>query len=189
MKKGIRVLGIAESFYKEKEKSVIIGVVQRRDLIIDGFSFSFATVGGMDSTDKILEIIYELNRKDINYIMISGNIISWYNIIDLHKIYWKTKTPIISLTYESTEGIIKYLIENFPRDWHYRLLIHLKNGCREEVTLHTGYNIFMRSLGLNYDEASKIVNAFTLEGKYPEPIRIARLLAHRIVRKILELTI
>ncbi len=184
MKKGIRVLGIAESFYKGKSKSVIVGVVQRRDLIIDGFTFSLATIGGMDSTDKILEIIHELNRKDINYIIISGSVISWYNIIDLHRIYWESRTPTISLTYEETEGIIKYIIENFPGDWHYRLLIHLKNGSRESLSLHTGYNIFMRRLGLDYDEAAEVVNAFTLEGKYPESIRIARLIAHRIIRKM-----
>ena len=186
MKKGIRVLGVAESFYKGKSKSIIVGMVQRRDLIIDGFTFSLATLGGIDSTDKILEIIHELNRKDINYIIISGSIISWYNIIDLPRIYWETRIPTISLTYEETEGIIKYIIEYFPRDWHYRLLIHLKNGSREPLSLHTGYNIFMRRLGLEYDEATKVVNAFTLEGKYPEPIRIARLIAHRIARKIIK---
>ncbi|MCA9450353.1 MAG: DUF99 family protein, partial [Candidatus Omnitrophica bacterium] len=45
-KKGLRTLGIAESFSGSPE-SVLAGVVMRKDLRIDGFRFTTATVGGM----------------------------------------------------------------------------------------------------------------------------------------------
>ncbi len=183
IKKGVRILGIAESFYKEKGRSVLVGIVQRGDLIIDGFSYAHATLGGMDATNAIIEIYEDLDREDINYIMVSGAVISWYNVIDLNKVYWETDRPVISLTYEETEGIIRYFIENFPRDWHYRLLIHLKNGERRRIKLRNGYEVYIRAVGMDEETAIRIVNMFTLEGKYPEPVRIARLIARRIARK------
>jgi hypothetical protein len=116
--------------------------------------------------------------------MVSGAVISWYNVIDLHRVHWETGRPVISLTYEETEGIIRFFIENFPRDWHYRLLIHLKNGERKRIKLKNGYDVYMRAVGLDEEAAIRIVNMFTLEGKYPEPIRISRLIARRIARKL-----
>ena len=57
LKSGVRVLGIAESFVQGAKKSVLAGVVMRRDLIIDGAAFGYSTIGGMDATGTILEIL------------------------------------------------------------------------------------------------------------------------------------
>ena len=64
-KKGIRVLGIAESFRRGYGKSVLAGVVMRADCVIDGFSFTHITVGGMDGTEGILRLFEALQRDDI----------------------------------------------------------------------------------------------------------------------------
>ena len=178
------MLGIAESFNKENNKSVLIGVVQRSDLVIDGLAVSFPTVGGLDATDKVIEIIDDLDREDINILCISGVVISWYNVIDLHKVYEHVHTPLISLTYEESSGLLEYFKKNFPDDWRIRWDIHVKNGEREEVTLKTGYRVYIRPIGINKEDALKVLNKFILEGRYPEPIRVARLIARNIARKV-----
>jgi len=38
-KKGLRGLAIAESFAQNSEKSILAGIVMRRDFVIDGFVF------------------------------------------------------------------------------------------------------------------------------------------------------
>lgn len=184
-KKGIRMLGIAESFYKKGKKSILVGVVQRSDLIIDGFSISFPTVGGMDATDKVLEIYNSLSRKDINVIGISGVVISWFNVIDLVKVYEETCIPVISITYEESEGLRRYFQKYFPNDWEVRWKIHVKNGDRIKVKVKTGYEIFIRPLGINIDDAVAIINKFIVEGKHPEPIRVAQLIANKLSKTIL----
>jgi len=78
-KKGIRALGICESFRANSIKSVLSGVVMRSDLIIDGFVFGSATLEGDDATDSILDMYRRLNRNDINVIIICGAVISLYN--------------------------------------------------------------------------------------------------------------
>jgi endonuclease V-like protein UPF0215 family len=69
-KRGIRALGISESFRKGTSKlSILAGVVMRADMIVDGFTFSKVKVGGMDVTQKIVEMYEALDRYDINICM------------------------------------------------------------------------------------------------------------------------
>ena len=55
-KKGLRGLAIAESFTPNSSKSVLSGIVMRRDFIIDDFVFGNATLCGDDATDSILNM-------------------------------------------------------------------------------------------------------------------------------------
>ena len=55
------------------------------DLIIDGFVFGHSTVGGDDATDVILSMYEKLDRPDVSFLLISGIVISLYNIVDVKK--------------------------------------------------------------------------------------------------------
>jgi len=182
-KKAARVLGVAESFEKEvSRRSILSGVVMRGDFIIDGFAFTTLTVGGMDATDRIIEMYQSLGRQDINVIMIGGSIISWFNIIDLSKVYILTGIPVISISYEPSEhDIEKCLREYFPRDCMERIKIYRRNGARYTVKLHTGFTVYVRPSGLSIEEAKEILESFTLQGRIPEPVRVARLLSRRLL--------
>ena len=82
-KKGLRGLAIAESFKQEDKISTLAGVVIRRDLVIDGFVLGHTTVEGNDATYSILQMYDKLNRHDISYVIISGLVISMYNIVEI----------------------------------------------------------------------------------------------------------
>ena len=99
-KKGLRGLAIAESFREDDKSSTLAGVVMRRDFIIDGFVFGHTTIEGNDATDSILQMHQKLNRDDISFVMISGLILSMYNIVDIKKIWDKLKIPVIGVTYD-----------------------------------------------------------------------------------------
>ena len=184
-KKGLRVLGVAESFTKEEgKKSILTGIVMRKDMVIDGFALTSVTVGGMDSTNGIIELFMSLRRCDIDLIMLSGCVIAWFNVIDLGRVYESLKIPLICITYDKSEGLERYFREYFPEDWQQRLDILNKNSERSEVLLHTGYRIFLRELGINHDEAVRLTNMFTLQGSIPEPLRLSRLLARTVDRVV-----
>ncbi len=161
-------------------KSVLAGVVMRADLQIDGFSFECCTVGGMDATEAIIKIYRRLNRKDIRAIIISGTVISLYNIIDLNKLYEKCSVPIIAVTYEESEGLEKYLLE-LP-DGKERLEIYSRNGPRILIRLKNGYYVYIRPIGITVGNAIEILNLFALHGRYIEPVRVARILARSLFR-------
>ncbi|MGC1426178.1 MAG: DUF99 family protein [Nitrosotalea sp.] len=176
-KKGLRGLAIAESFKQGDSFSRLAGVVIRRDFIIDGFVFGRCTVEGDDATDVILDMYTRLNRDDINYIIISGLVISMYNVIDIKKIWNTTKIPIIGVTYEESGGIEDAIRHHFPNSHESKLEQYRKLGKREEITLHTGYKLYLRNEGCLLDEAKKFLDVITVQGSIPEPVKVAQLLA------------
>jgi len=175
-KKGIRVLGIAESFVRTSPQSQLAGVVMRRDLRIDGFGFSKVSVGGNDATDGVLRINRNLDRKDINALLLNGAVISWFNIIDMEKLYDELNLPIISLTYEDSEGLEDRLSEYFANS-QIKLQLYRRLGERKSVWLKTGFDVYVRSMGVTVEEVRTLLDHFTLDGRVPEPVRVARLLA------------
>jgi len=177
-KKGIRVLGIAESFTPGRDvSSLLAGVVMRRDFIVDGIAFGRATVGGDDATDSIVEMVQSLKRNDVNLVMLSGAVISMYNIVDLDEVCSRTGLPVVCLTYRESSGLVDVIRKHFPKDYRKKVALYRKLGRRVGVTLGTGKTVFVRALGVERGELTELLDSFTLQGKYPEPVRVAGLLA------------
>jgi uncharacterized protein len=175
-KKAIRALGVAESFRPEARKSTLAGVVMRTDLIVDGFVFGAATVGGEDATTSVLRMFRKLRRADVNLILLSGCIISRYNIIDVDDLARRTGLPVVCLTYNESRGIEGAIRKHFDRPEE-RIERYRKLGGRTPVLLHTGHRAYVRSAGISDADAKSVLDSFTLQGAVPEPIRLARLLA------------
>jgi uncharacterized protein len=148
----------------------------RADLRVDGMAFGRATVGGEDATSGVLQICEHLDRADVNVLLLSGAVISWFNIIDLQEVFEKIQKPVICLTYEESPGLEKYLCEYFP-DSDEKLARYRRLGQREMIRLKTGYEVYIRALGATAEEARILLNKFTLDGRIPEPVRVARLAA------------
>ena len=182
-KKGLRGLAIAESFHQNSEKSILSGLVMRRDFVIDGFVFGTATLDGDDATESILKMYDELNRPDISYVLISGLIISLYNIVDIKKIHEKLQIPIIGVTYNESEGIDSAIKHHFPNSFESKIKQYHKLGNREKITLHTSADIFVRRQGCDLHEVKHLLNELTIQGSFPEPLRVAQLLAKSLLQK------
>lgn len=176
-KKGLRGLAIAESFTQNSKKSILAGVVMRRDFVIDGFVFGNATIEGDDATETILSMYKKLNRPDINYLLISGIIISMYNIVDLKKISEKLHIPVIGITYEDSQGIDDAIRHHFPDSYESKLKEYNDLKDREKITLHTSYDVYIRKEGCTISEVKHLLDELTLQGSFPEPLRVAQLLA------------
>ena len=178
LKKGLRAFGIAES-YTGRNRSTLAGVVMRKDLRIDGFAFGHVTVGGMDATERILHMVRDLERSDINVIMLSGCVIAWFNVVDPARIAKESGVPVICVTYEESDGLVADIIHHFPDD-EVRIAAYRSMGERIPVDLHTRQTIFIRAWGLGLQDAARLCDDFTLEGKIPEPLRVARLCARHL---------
>ena len=182
-KKGLRILGVAESFRLSDKHSVLAGVIMRRDLIIDGIVLSNCTLKGDDSTEKIISMYKNLRRNDINCIMLDGLIISMYNIINGDEIYNTTGSPVIAITFNDSNGIENSIRRAFPNEWTWKLHQYKKLGTREHIRLRSGKSLFIRYWGLSLKYSLVVLNSFTIQGAIPEPIRIAKLVARATIRR------
>ena len=177
-KKGIRALGIAESFrVGQSNRSVLAGVVMRSDLVIDGFVFGSSTLEGNDATDAVVKMYKTLKRNDINVVILGGAVLSLYNIINLDEVGSETNLPVICVTFEESEGLEETIKNHFPDRWRSKLKTYSKLGERNRVNLKTGYHVFIRNHGIYSEIATKVLDKFTVQGAIPEPIRVARLMA------------
>ena len=182
-KKGLRGLAVAESFKQNSSKSVFAGIVMRQDFVIDGFIFGSATLEGDDATDTILEMYDKLQRPDISYVLISGMIVSMYNIINIKKLYDSLKIPIIGISYNDSMGIEDALKHHFPNSFESKISAYQKLGKREKITLNTSHDIFVRNEGCTLGEVKLLLDKLTLHGSIPEPIRVSQLLAKTLLQK------
>jgi len=185
-KPGLRALGIAESFVRSIPQSILAGVVMRADLRVDGLAYARATVGGDDATEAVLNLYGQLERRDVNALLLSGIAISWLNIIDLQEVWDGIQQPVICLTYEESPGLENYIGEYFPRPEE-KLRRYDASGERVPVWLKTGYEVYVRSFGASTEDARNLLNKFTRDGRVPEPIRVARLAARAGLRNALDL--
>lgn len=150
--------------------------------MVDGLAITKCTVGGMDATDAVISLYRKLGRTDINAIILSGCVISWYNVVDLNAVYEKIGLPLVCITYEESEGIREYFVKNFPDDWQSRVEVYERNGARRPVVLRTGYTVFIRCLGIELDAGRRLLDKFTLHGRIPEPVRLSKLIAKQVMK-------
>jgi len=180
-KKGLRGLAIAESFKQDSEKSILAGIVMRRDFVIDGFVLGNATLSGDDATDEIIKMYEKLGRPDISYVLISGIIISMYNMVDIKKIHEKLEIPVIGVTYQDSAGIEEAIKHHFPDSFEKKIVEYKKLGKREKISLKTSYDVYVRNEGCTVPEVTHLLNDLTLQGSLPEPLRVAQLLAKTLL--------
>lgn len=175
MKAGTRALGVAESF--RDETSTLAGVVVRASRIVDGFSFSSCTVGGDDATDAVIDLYRRLDREDVRYVVVGGVALAWYNIVDLERVHRATDRPVLSVTFEESEGLEPSLRAEFGGDaLDWRLDAYEALPPRRPVDVGDE-TVFVRNVGVDDSEADRVVEVFTPEGGRPEPVRVARLAA------------
>lgn len=171
----MRALGVAESY--RGETSILTGAVVTGSRVVDGFSFAACTVGGLDADDAVCRLYDALDRADVRYLLVSGIAPAWYNILDLRAIHRHVDRPVLSVSFEESDGLEAPIREAFDGETaDRRLEIYRAQPPRERMTVND-QELFVRSVGLEDEEPATVVKAFTPVGGRPEPVRVARLAA------------
>jgi len=175
VKPGVRALGVAESY--RRDRSTLAGAVVRASRVADGFAYRTCTVGGLDATQAIVDLFHSLDREDVRYVFVAGIALAWYNVVDLRRVHAEIDRPVISVTFEESSGLLAALESEFEGEaLDRRKEIYERQPARERLSMND-QPVFVRSVGLDSEEARDAVRAFTPEGGRPEPLRVARLAA------------
>lgn len=152
----------------------------RSDFVVDGMVIGRTAVGGDNATSAIASLFRRFHRNDINLVMVSGTILSLYNVIDVDGLSLKTKLPVICLTYKESAGIEGSIRRHFPGGAEAKLAAYRRLGSRTGVRLRTGKRVFVRAAGMDSRDVKPVLDMFTLQGSIPEPVRVAKLLARTV---------
>lgn len=152
----------------------------RRDLVVDGLALGRATISGEDATDSMIAMFHSLCRNDINCIILDGLVISMYNIVDGERMSAETDLPVVAITFEDSAGLHDAIRHHFKKGWQKKIAQYEKLGLRERVVLHTGKPLYMRRWNISRKDALALLDAFTLQGALPEPVKVAKLAARAL---------
>jgi len=182
MKAGTRALGVAESFADGDDRSVLCGAVLRADRTADGFVFGSCAVGGTDATAAVETLFFDLDREDVQYLLLAGIAPAWFNVVDLRALAGAVERPVCSVSFEASPGLEPALREQFSGDaLDRRRRIYRAQPPRRRVEVN-GEDVWVRAVGVDAEGAERVVRAFTPEGGRPEPLRVARLAARAVRR-------
>lgn len=182
IKSEIRVLGIDDGkFIPHTEGNVIVvGVVFRGGCWIDGVMHTRIAIDGLDATEKLASMITTSpHRRQLRLVMLSGVTFAGFNLVDIKTLNSTTGLPVIALTREKPDlEAIHRALKNLP-DTEERWRIVLAAGEIHEITCK-GSKLYMEMAGISKADALKIVELTSTRSCFPEPLRVAHLIASGI---------
>jgi endonuclease V-like protein UPF0215 family len=180
MKQGVRALGVAESYRGRSGASYLAGTAVRASRVVDGIAYATATVGGTDATDAVISLYESADREDVRLVMVSGVALSWYNLVDLRVVHDATELPVLSVTYEESDGLREAVRQEFDGEaLEERLSVYDSLPPRRRLDID-GNDLYVRSVGVDDERADEWLHGFTHDGR-PEPLRVARLAARGLL--------
>ena len=185
VKKNIRIIGIDDSPFKfEDEETSIVGVVTRAPNYIEGIIISKVEVDGLDSTERITEMIQTSRyRPLLKAILIDGACLGGFNVVDIKNLYKKLEIPIITVSRDRPDfGAIELALRKYLKDTFDIRMKLLKENENKEITNKYNHEIYVRVEGMEIEEAEEIINLFTVRGALPESIRIAHMIGSAMVQ-------
>ena len=177
-KKEIRVIGIDDSpFDKFRDKKIlVVGVVMRGGLFVDGILSAEVSVDGDDSTKKIIEMINKCKFKpQLQYIFLNGIAVAGFNVIDVQELNKKTKLPVIIVIRRKPDiENIKKTLTKIKKQQKIKLIGKAGNVIQID-------DIFVQLTRIDLDNAKKILKVVCTRSLIPEPIRLAHLIAQGVI--------
>lgn len=183
MKKQVRVLGIDDSpFSFRAKRALVVGVVARLPLYIEGIMRTEVDVDGCDANDAIIAMLQRSRyTEQLKLVMFDGVAVGGFNVIDIDRVHEAIGVPCATMTRELPDyaRMEDALRAHFP-DWQERLAVIRRNplfkvGAR-------GRSLYAAAAGIDGDALDELIKESTVQGALPEPLRIAHLISGAMVR-------
>jgi endonuclease V-like protein UPF0215 family len=182
IKSEIRVLGVDDGKFTPHTQGnvIVVGVVFRGGCWLDGVMHTRIAIDGFDATEQIASMINgSPHCKQLRLVMLNGITFAGFNVVDIKKLNLATRLPVIALTREKPDlDAICEALKNLPRSEE-RWEMVLAAGEIHEVTCK-GKKIYVELAGLSLVDARKIVELTSTRSSFPEPLRVAHLVASGI---------
>ena len=179
IKQEIRVLGIDDGKFQPHTKGevLVVGVVFRGGVSIDGVMHTEVDIDGLDATEKLTRMINgSPHKRQLRLIMLNGVTLAGFNLVDLPRLHADTGLPVIALTQVKPDlDDIHSALGHLP-DTEERWRIIQNAGTIHEVT-NSGSKLYMGLAGIGVSEAMAVLDLTTVRGSLPEPLRVAHLIA------------
>ena len=193
----LNVIGFDDGpFAREHRGDVLLVGVVASGTRIDGIVSGRIRRDGADATRRMAELIRQSQfSHHLQAVMLQGIAVGGFNVVDIHGLSRALEIPVLVVIRRAPDmaGVRRALFSDAPhlrppvpgakRKW--RLIEEAGTlealGASRRALKRTGLTqrpkLFIQRAGLSLAEARRLVEATTLHGNIPEPLRVAHLIA------------
>lgn len=133
---------------------------------------------GANAADRIASLVAGSRfAKHLQLVMLQGIALGGFNVIDLHGLHARLGLPILVVTRHRPDlAAIRAALVNRVRGGRRKWALIERAGPMEPVA-----GLFVQRSGLSSAQAEAVVRSTVQNGKLPEPLRLAHLIAGALV--------
>jgi endonuclease V-like protein UPF0215 family len=186
--RGFRVVGVEDGGFSRKlqgrdiQKALFICALLRGTWIND-LQTDTVTVDGLDATEKLSSM---LRRWSFDAVMLAGVSFAGFNLVDPTSVFEEFGKPVIVISRTKPNNIaVKNALHRHFEDWQIRWRVFQKLGSVYEiVSMPCEPPIYVEVVGSELDWARRLIRATSVCCRVPEPVRVARLVARGLTRRL-----
>ena len=181
IKPQIRIMGWDDGYFSRRNKRcLMIGCVFRGHMQIDGVIRTYISVDGLDATKQVAKAILNSKFKDVRIIMLDGITFGGFNIINIKELFELTGIPVIALNRKKPN--IKEFLNAMKKLPYFKLRLKaVKDAGRiynVKIKKHGQEGrIYYQKAGISKKDAEKVIKISIYTSLFPEPVRVAHLIA------------
>jgi hypothetical protein len=172
-----RCIGFDDGFFrKTDQRALAVGVVMRAQVVEAVLSTNIA-VDGDDATAVLTKAFRDAPQRP-GYILLNGLTFGGLNVVDIRALSEQTGAAVISVTRQKPdERAFSAALEHVPNSVaKQRRVANAGEMCHSTV--------YFQCAGVTPQAAAEFIEANTFNGKIPECIRLAHLVAQGISRGV-----
>jgi len=182
-----RIVGVEDGGFSKAPlnrgiQRALLVCVLLQGMQIEDFRAAAVTVDGLDASKKLVGMLRDL---PLDAIMLAGVSFAGFNLIDPALIFEEFGKPMVIVSRTRPDNIaVKGALFRHFEDWQIRWRVFEKLGpIYEVVSMPSEPPLYVEVIGADLNWANGLIRAFTICSRVPEPIRVARLIAHGLTRQ------
>ena len=161
----------------EQDRTAVVGVVVVLPSYVEGVLRGEVEVDGTDATDVLVDLIKGTpHREATRAILLGGIALGGFNVVDLTRLHQATGLPVVTVARRAPDlqAMVEAIRKHLPQ----------RPDLLKLLTAHELFTVPLRprplwvaAVGLTRKEATDLVLRSLVRGSFPEPLRLAHLMA------------
>jgi uncharacterized protein len=175
-----RVVAVDDGAFDRRDRHApIAAVVVSLPEYVETIRTSWVTVDGTDATERVVALLRATGSLDgVRAVLLDGAVLGGFNVVDLDAVHRAIARPVVAVTRRPPDFVrIRAALKKwFPRDAARRW--KLLRAHRLFVVPTAGVQPIRGSaIGCTRTDALRLLRRTTVRGHWPEPLRLAHLVA------------
>lgn len=164
-------------------KKTLLVCVLLRGPWIDNFQADTIAVDGLDASKKLIAMLHQWS---FDAVMLAGVSFAGFNLVDPTLVFNKFNKPVVVISRTKPDNVaVKNALFQHFEDWRIRWGVFERLGpVHQIVSMPDEPPLYGEVVGTTSDWATKLIRASSACCRIPEPIRVARLIARGLTRKM-----